>query len=192
MSVDRGRLKVTFSTVILDRDGVVNHDSEAFIKSPAEWQPLPGSLEAIARLKHTGLRVVIASNQSGLGRGLFDYDDLFAIHDKMARQLGELGIQLDGVFFCPHTTEDQCRCRKPRPGLLEDILGRWNLRPSDCVMIGDSSRDIEAAQALGVHAIGVRSGKPIDPARSCWTAVPVFDDLSAAVDCLLSEAALHG
>ncbi|MES1953912.1 D-glycero-beta-D-manno-heptose 1,7-bisphosphate 7-phosphatase [Salinisphaera hydrothermalis] len=177
---------MTVSTAILDRDGVVNHDSEAFIKSPSEWQPIPGSLEAIARLKHAGLRVVVASNQSGLGRGLFDYDDLFAIHDKMTRQLSELGVALDGIFFCPHTAEDTCACRKPRPGLVEDILRRWNLKPLDCVMIGDSATDIEAARAAGVTGFGVRTGKPIDPTDPRWRDTRIFDDLSSTVDHLLA------
>lgn len=178
-------ISTAISTTILDRDGVVNHDSEAFIKSPAEWQAIPGSLEAIARLKHAGLRVVVASNQSGLGRGLLDYDDLFAIHDKMARQLAELGTALDGIFFCPHTDDDDCVCRKPRPGLIEDIQRRWNLKPHECVMIGDSVRDIDAARAAGVSACGVRTGKPIDASRASWQGVEIFDDLCAAADRLL-------
>lgn len=180
---------MVFSTAILDRDGVVNYDSEAFIKSPSEWQPIPGSLEAIARLKHAGLRVVVASNQSGLGRGLFDYDDLFAIHDKMTRQLSELGVALDGIFFCPHTAEDACACRKPHPGLIDDILRRWSLKPEDCVMIGDSDSDIEAAQAAGVAGFGVRTGKPIDPHDARWQGIRIFDDLPATVDHLLASRA---
>lgn len=180
---------MTISTAILDRDGVVNHDSEAFIKSPAEWQPIPGSLEAIARLKHAGLRVVVATNQSGLGRGLFDYDDLFAIHDKMTRQLAELGVALDGVFFCPHTADDDCLCRKPKPGLVEDILRRWSLKPRDCVMVGDSATDIEAAGAADITGFGVRTGKPIDEADSRWLGIQIFDGLAAVVDHLLASRA---
>lgn len=178
---------MTVSTAILDRDGVVNKDSEAFIKSPAEWQPIPRSLEAIARLKHAGLRVVVASNQSGLGRGLFDYDDLFAIHDKMSRQLAELGVALDGVFFCPHTAEEHCLCRKPRPGLIHDILRRWSLKPNDCVMIGDSLCDIEAAHAANVPGFGVRTGKPVDEHDARWQGVRLFEDLSDVVDHLLGS-----
>lgn len=177
------------STAILDRDGVINHDSEAFIKSPAEWQPIPGSLEAIARLKHAGLRVVVASNQSGLGRGLFDYGDLFAIHDKLTRQLAELGVRLDGIFFCPHTTGTDCTCRKPRPGLIEDILGRWSLKPHECLMIGDSVGDIEAARAVEIAGYGVRTGKPIDDADTRWQGVAVFANLAVAVEHLLATCA---
>ena len=178
-----------FTTAILDRDGVVNHDSEAFIKSPAEWQPIPGSLEAIARLKHAGMRVVIVSNQSGLGRGLFNYDDLFAIHDKMTRQLGELGVALDGIFFCPHTPEAGCECRKPKPGLINDALRRWNIQTRDGLVVGDSPNDIEAASAAGVAAYGVRTGKPIDAADSRWRNVALFDNLAAVADRLLDGRA---
>lgn len=178
---------MTVSTAILDRDGVVNHDSDAFIKSPAEWQPIAGSLEAIARLKHAGLRVVVATNQSGLGRGLFDYDDLFAIHDKMTRQLAEIGVALDGIFFCPHTADDGCVCRKPQPGLLDDILRRWSLKPRECVMVGDSVTDIEAASAADITGLGVRTGKPIDSADKRWQGIEIFDDLSAVVDHLLAS-----
>lgn len=171
--------------VILDRDGVINHDSDAFIKSPAEWTPIAGSLEAIVRLKHAGLRVVVASNQSGLARGLFEYDALFAIHDKMARQLADLGVALDGIFFCPHLAETGCRCRKPAPGLIDDILERWAVAPADAVMIGDRLGDMQAAQSAGVGAIAVRSGKPIDYAVSEWQNVTLYNDLSSAVDHLL-------
>ena len=176
---------MTLTTVVLDRDGVINRDSPAFIKSAAEWHALPGALEAIARLKHAGLRVVVASNQSGLGRGLFEYDALLAMHDKMTRQIGDLGVALDGIFFCPHTAEANCACRKPATGLLDDIMGRWHLGPAECVMIGDSPTDIQAAHAAGVKAIGVRSGKAIDADDKRWADVPIVDDLSAAVDRLL-------
>ena len=110
--------------IILDRDGVINEDSDDYIKSPAEWRPLPGSLEAILKLKNAGYRVVVASNQSGLARGLFDYDTLFAIHDKMTRMLADIGTHVDGIFFCPHGPDDGCRCRKPDTGLLDDIAKR--------------------------------------------------------------------
>lgn len=182
-----GERGVNTTTVILDRDGVINEDSPAFIKSPAEWRALPGSLEAIARLKHAGLRVAVATNQSGLGRGLFEYDALLAMHDKMTRQIGDLGVALDGVFFCPHTAEAECRCRKPATGLLDDIMNRWHLAPEECVMVGDSPTDIQAAHAAGMHAIGVRSGKPVDSHDTRWADVPLVDDLAAAVDHLLGR-----
>ncbi len=105
--------------IILDRDGVINHDSDQFIKSPEEWKPIPGSLEAIARLNQAGYRVVVATNQSGIGRGLFDMDTLNAIHDKMHKALAQVGGRIDAIFFCPHTNADNCDCRKPKPGMLQ-------------------------------------------------------------------------
>src|SRR5581483_10194631 len=115
--------------VILDRDGVINVDSDAFIKSPEEWIPIPGSLEAIARLNQAGYRVAVASNQSGIGRGLFDMATLNAMHEKMHRAAAVVGGRIDAVFFCPHTAEDQCECRKPKPGMLKMILERYEADP---------------------------------------------------------------
>ena len=117
--------------IVLDRDGVINHDSEQFIKSPDEWRPIAGSLEAIARLNHAGYRVVVATNQSGVGRGLFDMGTLNAIHDKMHRALAQVGGRIDAVFYCPHTADTGCDCRKPKPGLLQgigDALRRRHVR----------------------------------------------------------------
>src|SRR5699024_6502994 len=127
--------------VILDRDGVINEDSDAYIKSAAEWQAIDGSLEAIVRLKHAGYTVVVASNQSGIGRGLFDYAALFSIHDKMARMLAELGAHLDGIFFCPHAPDAGCDCRKPATGLLDSISRRLGVTLEGVPMIGDSASD---------------------------------------------------
>src|SRR5690349_2204364 len=107
--------------VILDRDGVINHDSDAYIKKPEEWMPIEGSLEAIARLNQSGFHVVVATNQSGVGRGLFDMATLNAIHDKMHRALGQVGGRVDAIFYCPHTPEANCRCRKPKLGMYENI-----------------------------------------------------------------------
>lgn len=174
--------------VILDRDGVINFDSDVFIKSPAEWTAIPGSLEAIVRLKHAGLRVAIASNQSGLGRGLFEYDALFAIHDKMARQLADLGVALDGVFFCPHLPDAGCDCRKPATGMIRDILHRWNVSVDEAVMIGNSARDIAAAKTAGLRPLGVRSGKSIDTGDPVWEGVAIHDDLASTADRLLTAS----
>ncbi|RJS92562.1 D-glycero-beta-D-manno-heptose 1,7-bisphosphate 7-phosphatase [Salinisphaera sp. Q1T1-3] len=182
---------MTLSTVVLDRDGVINRDSEAFIKSPAEWHAIPGSLEAIARLRHAGLRVMVATNQSGLGRGLFEYDALLAMHEKMTRQLADLGVALDGVFFCPHTAEAGCMCRKPATGMLDDIMSRWHLAATECVMVGDSPTDIQAAHAAGMAALGVRTGKPIDTDDQRWASVAMFDDLTGAVEHILAERVRH-
>ena len=145
--------------VILDRDGVVNHDSDQYIKSPDEWQPIAGSLEAIARLNRDGYRVVIATNQSGVGRGLFDMQMLNAIHDKMMRAAAQVGARIDAVFFCPHTAADECTCRKPQPGLLREIETRFNAVMADTPAIGDSLRDIQAALAVGARPYLVLTGK---------------------------------
>ena len=144
--------------LIVDRDGVINHDSDAYIKSPDEWRPLPGSIEAIARFKKAGVRVVVATNQSGVGRGLFDLATLGAIHAKMHAAVRAAGGWLDGIFFCPHAATANCDCRKPRPGMLFDILQRTGVAPADAVMVGDSLRDIQAGQAAGCRTILVLTG----------------------------------
>ena len=128
--------------IILDRDGTINQDSDDFIKSPEEWIPIPGALEAIARLNHAGWHTVIASNQSGLGRGLFDISALNAIHAKLHKQLAALGGRMDAIFFCPHTPDDNCNCRKPLPGLYEQILDRMGIDANGVLSVGDTLRDI--------------------------------------------------
>lgn len=169
--------------VILDRDGVINHDSDQFIKSPEEWKPIPGSLAAIARLNQAGYRVVVASNQSGIGRGLFDTDTLMAIHDKMNKALALVGGHIDAVFFCPHTTGDDCECRKPKPGLLKEIAARFNADLAGVPAVGDSLRDLQSALAVGAQPMLVLTGKgrktQDDPELPPGT--PVFADLAAAV-----------
>lgn len=165
--------------IILDRDGVINYDSEHFIKSPDEWVPIPGSLKAIANFKKEGHRVVVATNQSGLGRGLYDEKTLEAIHQKMKNALAKEGGELDGIFYCPHHPDDGCDCRKPKPGLLLQIAKAFDADLSDAVFIGDSERDVEAAHAAGCRAILVRTGngeRALDNGFS-HADVPVFDDL---------------
>ena len=135
--------------VILDRDGTINVEREDYVKSPEEWEPLPGAMEAIARLNHGGWHVVIATNQSGLGRGLFDMASLNAMHAKMNRLLMEFGGRVDAVFFCPHSPEDGCDCRKPMPGLFEQIGERYGLELRGLPAVGDSLRDLQAAAAVG-------------------------------------------
>ena len=129
--------------VILDRDGVINQDSAEYIKSPEEWKPLPGSLEAIARLNQGGYHVVVATNQSGVGRGLLDMATLNAIHEKMHKALAQAGGRIDAVFYCPHAEDANCNCRKPKPGLLEDIARRFNADLTDVPCIGDALRDLQ-------------------------------------------------
>lgn len=145
--------------VILDRDGVINQDSDAYIKGPEEWKPIPGSLEAIARLNQAGYHVVVATNQSGVGRGLFEVATLNAIHDKMHRALAVVGGRIDAVFFCPHAQDAGCACRKPKPGLLEEIASRFNLSLEKAPAVGDALRDLQAAAAVGATPILVLTGK---------------------------------
>ena len=168
--------------VILDRDGVINHDSDQYIKSPEEWKPIPGSLTAIARLNQAGYRVVVATNQSGIGRGLFETDTMIAIHDKMFKALAQVGGHIDAIFFCPHTNDDNCECRKPKPGMFRDIAARFNADLAGVPAIGDSLRDLQAAQAAGAQPVLVLTGKgrkfADDPALPPDTLV--FPDLAAA------------
>ena len=145
--------------IILDRDGVINVDSDQFIKSPDEWKPIPGALEAIARLNQWGWRVVVASNQSGVGRGLFGMDTLNAINDKMVRSLAQVGGRLDAIFFCPHAADSTCDCRKPKPGMLLQIGERFNVDLAGVPVVGDSLRDLQAAVAAGAKPYLVLTGK---------------------------------
>jgi D-glycero-D-manno-heptose 1,7-bisphosphate phosphatase len=178
--------------IILDRDGVINEDSDHYIKSVDEWQPIAGSLEAIGRLHHEGWRIFIATNQSGLARGLFELKTLHAIHQRLRDQLSEMGGAIEAIFFCPHGPDAQCRCRKPGTGLLEDIAHRSGQDLKDVPVIGDSHRDLIAAHTAGAQPILVKTGK----GQSTWAAhqsgeseMPantlVFNDLQAAVDHLL-------
>ncbi|NTV96581.1 MAG: D-glycero-beta-D-manno-heptose 1,7-bisphosphate 7-phosphatase [Thiobacillus sp.] len=175
--------------IILDRDGVINHDSDQFIKSPDEWRPIPGSLEAIARLNQAGYRVVVASNQSGLGRGLFCMDMLNRIHAKMHRMVGMAGGRIDAVFLCPHPADAECECRKPRAGLFRDIAARYHADLAGVPAVGDALRDIEAAMAVGARPILVRTGKGKRTLASVSLPedVVVYDDLKEAVHALVGQ-----
>ena len=145
--------------IILDRDGVINYDSDQFIKSPEEWKPLPGSLEAIARLCQAGYRVVVATNQSGVGRGLFDMPTLNAIHEKMHKACAQAGGRIDAVFFCPHAADADCKCRKPKSGMIEEIAERYGMDLQGVLSVGDSLRDLEASVRLGAQPVLVLTGK---------------------------------
>jgi D-glycero-D-manno-heptose 1,7-bisphosphate phosphatase len=174
--------------IILDRDGVINYDSEQFIKSPDEWRPIPGSLEAIARLNHAGFRVVVATNQSGLGRGLFDMATMIAINEKLHRALAHVGGRIDAVFYCPHTADSDCDCRKPKPGLLTEIGQRFGVDLTGVPCIGDSLRDLQAAQAVGAQPILVLSGKGEKTLRqgNFPSNTVIFPDLAFAAAALLA------
>jgi D-glycero-D-manno-heptose 1,7-bisphosphate phosphatase len=174
--------------VILDRDGVINRDSEQFIKSPDEWRPIPGSLEAIARLNHAGFRVVVATNQSGIGRGLFDMATLNAIHEKMHRALALVGGRIDALFYCPHTSESQCDCRKPKTAMLQEIGMRLGVDLTGVPSIGDSVRDLQAAEAVGAQPILVLTGfgeKTLRDVKFPKVTV-IFPDLAFAASALLA------
>ena len=145
--------------VILDRDGVINQDSDNFIKSPEEWKPIPGSLEAISRFTQADYRVIVATNQSGVGRGLFDMAALNSIHRKMHDAVFHAGGRIDAVFFCPHAAESNCSCRKPKTGMFVDISQRFNMALAGVPSIGDSLRDMQASSAVGARPVLVLTGK---------------------------------
>ena len=169
--------------VILDRDGVINQDSDQFIKNTTEWKAIPGSLEAIAKLNHAGYRVVVASNQSGIGRGLLDMGALNAINDKMYRVLAQVGGHIDALFYCPHAAEANCDCRKPKPGMFIDIAQRFNVDLAGVPSVGDSLRDLQAAVAAGAQPMLVLTGKGAntEAAGGLPDGTPVFVDLAEAV-----------
>lgn len=173
--------------VVLDRDGVINFDSDDYIKSADEWRPIPGSLDAIARLAGAGLDVVVVSNQSGLGRGLFDQTDLDAINEKMHAGIAAAGGRLAGVYYCPHAPDVGCSCRKPEPGLLDRVARDLGVKTFTGVpIVGDKASDLALARAVGGRAILVRSGKGVTTAATLDDqAVEIYDDLAAAVDALL-------
>lgn len=173
--------------VILDRDGVINFDSAQFIKSPAEWKPIPGSLEAIARLNQAGYRVVVATNQSGVGRGLFDMDTLNAIHEKMHKALFSVGGRIDAVFYCPHAADSDCTCRKPKSGMFRRIAETLNADLRGVPTVGDSLRDLQAGTAVGCLPMLVLTGKgeKTQGDGNLPEGTRIFGDLSAAVDAIL-------
>ena len=145
--------------VILDRDGVINFDSDQYIKSPSEWRAIPGSIEAIARLNQSGFRIAVATNQSGIGRGLFDMGTFNAINDKMMEMVFRQGGRIDALFFCPHTADENCNCRKPRTGMLEEIAARFHTELKGVPSVGDSLKDLQAAEAVGAQPILVLTGQ---------------------------------
>ena len=179
--------------IILDRDGVINADNADYIKCATEWLPLPGSIEAICTLCQQGYSVYVATNQSGIGRGLFSLGDYQAINDKMINTVNAGGGKIAGVFYCPHTPDDNCGCRKPKPGLFRQIAAHAGQSIEGVAAIGDSRRDLEASAAAGCRPILIRTGNgrnteagllktPLDSAGS----IPVFDDLTAAVASLIA------
>jgi len=145
--------------LILDRDGVINYDSDKYVKSTDEWEAIPESLEAIANITQLGYKIVVCTNQSGIGRGLFNLEKLNDIHEKMYRLVEQSGGKIAAIFFCPHTPEDECNCRKPKPGMIFDICERFNIEnPSNLMMVGDSDRDLEAIHKAGGIPVLVKTG----------------------------------
>ena len=169
---------------MLDRDGVINEDSDQYIKSPEEWIPVPGSLDAIARLTAAGYRIFVATNQSGIARGKYTLDTLQAIHETMEQAVAEAGGRIDGIFYCPHGPEDGCDCRKPKPGLLRQIEAAHGISLAGCPYVGDSQRDLVAARAVGAVPVLVRTGYGAETLAGLpddYQDVAVFADLAAFV-----------
>jgi D-glycero-D-manno-heptose 1,7-bisphosphate phosphatase len=180
--------------VIVGRDGILNRFREDHVKEPAEWEPIAGALEAVAKLNHSGWHVVVATNQSGIGRGMIDMASVNAVHLQMMKMLAARGGRIDAVFFCPHTPEDNCECRKPQPGMMLDIAQRYGVDLEDIPMVGDTLRDLQAARAAGCPPHLVRTGRAAhltDDELAQWrAAVPgmvVHDDLAAFASHLLQQ-----
>ena len=176
--------------IVLDRDGVINRDSSDFVKSPDEWAPLDGSIDAIAALSKAGFTVAVASNQSGLARGLFDTDALTAMHTKMLDLVIDAGGCIDYIVYCPHGPDDGCDCRKPKPGLLRQIATHFDTTLTGIPVIGDSLRDLQAAVSVGARPILVRTGnggKTQENLPSDLSTTEVYEDLAAAVLALLGS-----
>jgi len=181
------------SAVLLDRDGVINFDSPDYILTPEQWLPIPGSLQSIARLTSAGIAVSIVSNQSALGRGTINQDSFNAIHAKMMLAIEQAGGFISHVAYCPHAPDAGCICRKPKPGMVEDSLAACGVTADAAVMIGDSVRDMQAADAAGVNGILVQSGygdaeSIMQTTRQFMPSVRAFDDLAAAVDAILGTS----
>jgi len=177
--------KITHSKlVILDRDGVINHDSDHYIKSPDEWQPISGSLEAIAKLNQAGCHIVVATNQSGIGRGLYDMDALNAIHMKFHRLLAKVGGHVDAIFFCPHTDADNCLCRKPLPGMIEQISQRYGVPIKGVPIVGDSVRDLAAGVSVAAepHLVLTGNGEKARASGGLPPYTAIHQDLMAFVN----------
>ncbi len=171
--------------VLLDRDGVINDDSDEYIKSPEQWRPLPGSLEAIALLNRHGFQVAVITNQSGVARGFLDEATLAQIHAKMRREAQAHGGRITAVYYCPHGPDSACPCRKPKPGLLKQFAADWQANLAETVMVGDAFRDVQAAWAAGAQAVLVKTGKGLKTlAENPHLDVPIFDTLYDAAQFL--------
>ena len=180
--------------IILDRDGVINHDSDNYIKSVDEWEPIPGSLQAMGRLFQAGYSLVVVTNQSGIARGLYDIETLHSMHSKMDRLLEQYGGQVDAVFFCPHRPKDKCECRKPKDGIFQEIIKRYQCDLKNVPAIGDSFRDLQAAKSAGAEPILVKTGKGertlANTEASELEGIAVYNNLAEVADAILMESDL--
>lgn len=181
--------------IVLDRDGVINYDADGYVKSADEWTPLPGSIDAMAALSRAGYQLVLATNQSGLALGLFDLDDLEAMHAKMRALVEDAGGEIAAIFYCPHGPDDRCRCRKPATGLLDAIEAEFDTSLHDCYMVGDKLKDLQAALGKGCKPVLVKTGageqtlqQLISEPDERLADTAVFDDLAQFSDFLLQQA----
>ena len=179
--------------VITGRDGILNHFRSDHVKAPEEWHPIPGALEAVARLNHAGWHVVVATNQSGIGRGMIDMTSVNAVHQHMMKLLAEKGGRIDAVFFCPHTATEQCGCRKPRTGMLEEIAARFHVDMKAVPFVGDALKDLKAAELVGAQPVLVLTGK--GEKTKAEGGLPkgtlVFADLAEASRHVISHSPAH-
>lgn len=174
--------------IVLDRDGVINEDSADYVRTPEDWRPLPGSLAAIARLTAAGYDIAVATNQAGIGHGLYTERALEAIHERMRREALEAGGEIRGIYYCPHRPDDACRCRKPLPGLLQRIAEDFDRALAGVPLVGDKMSDMQAARAVGARPLFVRSGGRDTDARCAEElGIEIFADLGDVVDALLAE-----
>jgi len=187
---------VAMKYIVLDRDGVINYDSDAYIKSPEEFIPIPGSLEAMARLNKAGVKIIVATNQSGIARSYYSEATLAKIHDKLHALLAKHGAVLEAIFYCPHGPDDECDCRKPKPGMLNQIIiSKYAIVPAELWVIGDSLRDLQSAQAAGARPVLVETGNGLKTKLQLdrlaeFSDMPVFKDLSTTVDAILDNQLL--
>jgi len=178
--------------IVLDRDGVINEDSDAYIKSPKEFIPIPGSLEAMARLNKAGYKIIISTNQSGIARGYFSEATLAEMHEKLNTLLAKQGGELEEIVYCPHGPDDECDCRKPKPGMLNRIISKYAIVPADLFVIGDSLRDLQSALTVGAKPVLVETGKGLQTKLKLnklpeFADIPIYKDLSIAVNAILKE-----
>lgn len=176
--------------IILDRDGVINYDSVAYIKTPQEWRAIPGSLQAIAALNRAGFEVLIATNQSGIARGLYNYETLEMIHQKLRQELKIHGGEIKEIFFCPHHPAEHCQCRKPNPGMFEQIRKKYSIKLDETYFIGDSFTDIKAARSVGCQPILVLTGNGQDTLARYpeLQAIPNFENLIEAAGYVIAQS----